>query len=346
MPTDRTIPEPILDVISAARRRWTAVRVAEGLAGGAAAGTLVAAATTAALWWSGRPTLAAAATAMGVFAAWGAILALLRRPTRLAAARRLDDQNGLHDLLSTALALTDGRPGPPADAQIRAVMLASAEAAANRIAARPLRVGRMTSRAYSAVVASSALVLTLSAVASPRAGLDLQAVPSAGGTAPLAPAAAAAEQVRRPGAPAGARSGQETEAVALAAAADRLPSEVPEGAIARLARRDGGDDAAGASASATDSARSDAQFGSVPAAPPPEAAAGELGADAGGGRQQVTMQGHGDRRGGQASPNMRTAPPPWGSADWPDRRVAAGEALRRGEVPEAYRDLVRDYFAR
>jgi hypothetical protein len=37
---------------------------------------------------------------------------------------------------------------------------------------------------------------------------------------------------------------------------------------------------------------------------------------------------------------------PWSGADWPAARAAALRAIDGGRVPDAYRNLVRDYFDR
>jgi len=36
--------------------------------------------------------------------------------------------------------------------------------------------------------------------------------------------------------------------------------------------------------------------------------------------------------------------PPWSSSSWDADRAAVGEAVRSGRVPDAYRDVVREYF--
>ena len=38
--------------------------------------------------------------------------------------------------------------------------------------------------------------------------------------------------------------------------------------------------------------------------------------------------------------------PPWKSSDWPKAQQRASEQIHNGDVPDAYRDLVRDYFSR
>jgi hypothetical protein len=45
------------------------------------------------------------------------------------------------------------------------------------------------------------------------------------------------------------------------------------------------------------------------------------------------------------TPNVKAATaPPWTSSSWPADRAAAEESLRRGATPDAYRDVVREYF--
>jgi hypothetical protein len=49
---------------------------------------------------------------------------------------------------------------------------------------------------------------------------------------------------------------------------------------------------------------------------------------------------------GTNSSDARTTqtPPPWTTSSWRADRGAAGEAMKSGRVPDAYRDIVREYF--
>jgi hypothetical protein len=49
---------------------------------------------------------------------------------------------------------------------------------------------------------------------------------------------------------------------------------------------------------------------------------------------------------GQVSTSQGPAPAPWSAPDWPAAQAAASQAIQAGQIPDAYRNLVRDYFDR
>jgi hypothetical protein len=62
----------------------------------------------------------------------------------------------------------------------------------------------------------------------------------------------------------------------------------------------------------------------------------------------ATMNGTAGKSGSTPTADSHTnqPAPPWKASDWHSSQRRADEQIRNGQVPDAYRDLVRDYFAR
>jgi hypothetical protein len=75
---------------------------------------------------------------------------------------------------------------------------------------------------------------------------------------------------------------------------------------------------------------------------------GDVGVTSGGGGGTASDGGNkGAASGATGGPNQpRRAAPVWRGEGWPADQDAARTAIRDGRVPDAYRDLVRDYFER
>lgn len=341
-------------VVRAARRRWVAARAIEGVAAGAAVGAVAAAVVIGVLWWSGLPTLGATLSVLGVCGVCGGSLSLLRVPSMLQVSRRLDEQHHLHDLLSTAVALRQGeRVGGGHDPVMTAVVLAHAEAAARRIASEPLRVGRWTAKAYTTVVAASAMTITLSAVASPEA----RGVGGRGASQSHAPVGAVESAApvhddrfgegsvsSERGARRAAAPSRATDAGVLGKRFDADRSSGAREVV--IARED-----AGGFAGATEPGEAESHF-RTPLAPHARATEGtSLPPPSGGGGDGLWPPGHADPTDslpvGRVARQKFTPPhaPAWNRADWGVRRAAATEALERGEIAPAHRDVVRAYFS-
>jgi hypothetical protein len=123
---------------------------------------------------------------------------------------------------------------------------------------------------------------------------------------------------------------------------DGTARERTTGASERSTRATLSDGGAGLSTSGTPS---------DPSVPAPPTAADSLstkhGDAAAGGSEAINAgDGRDDAPSGYSVANRKTqTPPPWQSSSWPVARDEALSAVRDGRVPDAYRDLVRTYFA-
>lgn len=326
---------PTLDhLVNAARRKWIAVRAIEHAAIGAVVGAALATGVTGILWWHARPSLAIVASLIGLAMVIGGAFSFLRCPSRVAAARRLDEQHRLHDLFSTAATL-DERDDPAMASMVRAL----AASAAGRVAAgETMRVARWDGRSYAAAAMTLSLAIALSAVASQDSpagrGGESAATLSAGSRDREATAFSPARDAQK-----GATDAPE-DFVAERAGDSR---DRPTGAPPRGNRPDGAAD--GAAAGSNDAhAVQPAPDRSIPrqGLPPVGAERSPFGQ----GPQDARRSDSRDAVSGQVQRVPGSVTVPFAARLQPMDRTTADEAIRRGAVPEAYRDLVRAYFLR
>lgn len=329
--------DPLHRLIAAARRKWIAVRAAEHAAGGAAAGSILAAVAVAVLWWEGRPSLTVATAIVGVSAGVGAAGSLLRRPGRVATARRLDDQHRLHDLLSTTLSLDDR-----ADPAMAATLRALAAAAATRVAAgEPLRVARWGGRSYAAAAMAASLAIAFSAVAS-------QDSPAGRTQVRNSPLVTNQQATGAPSASGGARDQAVAREVARSpqASAEAEAADPIEQTVGRGGERDTRGPASGAGV-ATSNERSAMTAAAAAAGVDRMPEAGEERSPGGSGTPAAGRSADANPvRGTADRPPLPSSSPPIAAPIAPTDRAAAERAIRGGAVPDAYRDLVKSYFSR
>lgn len=339
-------------------RRLVAVRILERTGLGALAGCAAAAGLVVPLWWRGQPSIAPAAAAIALGAICGLIVGAARRPERFHAAAEADRQLGLADLLATALQVR-GRPRQSdRDAVAQpwlATVIGMADARCRRHAPGEVVFRRLNGRAWGGIALAAALVLTISALTAemPRAGAVAQRGvgqdrPREGrvGASKLTPHAAAATTMPQgPRDHPYARGSDASSAMPVdsdTGEKGRSPSS-PAGA----GRADGGSGAQGVGIGAGRSrpaARSSAPETrtagrgrglSAPTGSPAGGAGRATDAGTGAGSTTGTISGAHDA-------GRRV--PPWRSDAWADDGRKAAEAVDSGAVPDAYRDLVRDYF--
>jgi hypothetical protein len=330
---DRGIPT--LDhLVNAARRKWVAVRAIEHAVIGAVAGAALAIGATGILWWHARPSLAIAGWLIGMATTLGGVFSLLRCPSRVAAARRLDEQHRLHDLFSTAVTLGE-RDDPAMASTVRAL----AASAAGRIAGgEAMRVARWGGRGYAAAVMTVCLAIALSAVASQDAlvvrGGESAATPSAGPRDRDATALSPASDAQK------GETDPQADFVAERASESR---DLLTGAPPRGNRPGGASDGASAGANDDHTAQPAPDRPFARQGPPP---VGEERSRVGLGPQGSDRSHSRDAVYGQVDRVPGSVNVPFAARLQPVDRATADEAIRRGAVPEAYRDLVRAYFLR
>jgi hypothetical protein len=344
--------------LDAVHRRAVLLRVAERSALGLAAGMAAASVLAALLWWQGRSAGTAVAGLAALGTACGLTWALARRPSRLDAAMLADTQLDLDDLLGTAAALSTGRSS--SDDAWSATILQLADARCRAIRPRDVVLSRLGVRAWGGVGLSTALALTLAMLAGTSADpavADIgNARPSAVRTAPPAvdrPLIAIADDAARPAKPRGdpqhegnSTAGPTTEQNATPATAPAAPAA---GETGHRAASTGGTDGVGGGSSSSNPpspAPADNTLPASPATRPATLPGGDV-ALGDGTAARSTSPGPATRPAGRtagASDDRQPASAPWNRPDWADDVRTARQRIESGDVPAAYRDLLRSYF--
>jgi hypothetical protein len=358
-----TDPHYLEQFLRAVHRRFVLARVVESAGAGALAGCAAAGLVLPLLLWRGEPAVLPAAGSIALGAVAGFWWGVARRPTPLAAAMEADRQLDCRDLLSTAAGVRAAGARDPWSQTV----LALADARCRRHAPSQVVLRRYGSRAWGGIALAAAGVLTLAALlgdaGTAPAAASRRAVAVTGGAERRGPGVAADP------AAAAARRGTPRGAGASSPESPSVESPADEGTSRRERDGRGSDEVTSASARPSGADGGDGQGGgagtpgerrtllpaapvlSSPrrAAPPPDKRAG--GTPAGGGAEAsgATSGTGADIHAGPATPvtngsSDRAAP--WESSTWPADASAAGEAVEAGRVPDAYRDLVREYFNR
>jgi hypothetical protein len=335
------------------RRRWIAWRTLEYAGVGAACAAGPGLLMVLVLVWRGDPVaFSFASSLLSVGAAAGAMLSLSRRPTLLQTAIEADTQLQLADLLSAAVTT-----GPCRDHAFGRVVVAQAERRCRELHPGNLIVRRLGRRAWGGIGIVSALVLTLATMAThpvPSVARDGALAQDGDGirsenndrlsrssfaaSKPTRIMRADAPRAQRPDLPSDHpdRGGDYEDAGNDARSAERGPTNP-------AAPRDRG---SGAASGRTDDLRAAAVLRQ--AGPVPDAVAGTDVASGGGRRDDRSVGAAADDHAATSSTdaNVSARIPPWRSASWRADRDAALRAVESGRVPDAYRDLVREYFDR
>jgi hypothetical protein len=329
-------------------RRWTLWRVLEHAAIGVLGGCAFAAIVGTVAYSRGDSALPFCAAGIVPGAAVGALLGWIRRPSILQAAMEADRQLHLKDLLSTALSAASGQT-------IRAdglhdawsgTLQTLAEARCVSLSPSDLMLRRLSPRAWGGVGLAAAMVLTLGVISSnplvSRAGL------SSRGSAAVtpAPAESARASTDSPSSADGDDSSRRESAKSIVPASDDPSTVVASASSAQTDQTSSvGKDGSGGGAGRTEAHPRAAEHPDNPNLAGRDASAG--GAPVGGaGTPDATAQRH-QAGGGTVSNDASTRPAaPWRAASWSADQQAANQALEQRKIPDEYRKLVRDYFAR
>jgi len=263
------------------------------------------------------------AGAVGI--AWG----LIRRPTRLDAAMEFDRQLNLHDLLSTAML-------SPAD-DFGGAVRAMANAACRKHSPSDVVLNKLGRRAWGGVGLAWAMVIVVSLLASQ--GNSSQAEQT-GATGPASPRWADRSRrtlgVRTPSV-GGQEATSDDHSRIDQPSSDSAPAKPSNGNMHKSSPADGGGEHASQTANAT---------AQLPTSNAHHAAAGlsqgDHGVGDGGTASNDLVAGRSGQGVASGTPNHPA--PPWSSDHWPADRAAALQDVQAGRVPDAYRELVRDYF--
>jgi hypothetical protein len=285
----------------------------------------------------------------------GGILGLRRRPSALQVAIEADRQLHLPELFSSAAMLPPAAATDPLDRALRQTLAERAALQCSGKLARRIRLRKFGANGWAAIALGAGVPLLLGTLISPRppAGAaeqdaDRPAAAVDPGDAPLvqlADTAAGARQEMHPDEPVtgGDRPGPFSQAPEQPNAPAQTPIGNPRDP-SPSASPSGNASGPGSSRTAVDQQPSPTRFDTpVIGSPNPSA-----GVSTGGAGPAAPTPAAGDTAtpAGGIGRTIDSAPtPPWQSARWPAEANAARQQVNSGQIPAAYRDLVRDYFS-
>jgi hypothetical protein len=309
------------------------------------------------LIWRGQGTGELLVVVLGAAGMAGVGWGLAARPTKLAAAMEADRQLGWSDLLGTAWMLRRGAAGEMAE--MERTVLAMAEARSAGTAASAVVLHRLGVRGWGGIGLAGALVAGVSlfggdpnraaaarAAAGPRSWQEIEAMQERGNTARTT--ASADYRRAKPGLggddddPSSSASTTPDPASGRAAASDAASKNGAGGAQEGTG--------AGAGQSASRGAGGSEPNANAAVGGDANANGGKVGAtSAGGGGTASESATNGDGPSGAsagANAAARKPAPVWRGDGWPADQAAAQAAIVGGRVPDAYREMVREYFER
>src|SRR5450432_2221370 len=318
------------EFIQRVQRRWIAWRIAEFAAIGAAIAAGIGFFIVAILMWQSQAAIIPAMILLCIGAAAGAIWALIHRPTFLQTAIEADKQLNLHDLLSTAIRIETS------DEAFASVVIAQAEKTCRGISPNELILRRMGSRAWGGIGIFAALLLTLAMMSGQ----------------PIVSEAKSAIEMQQ-------AKNTSVENKTEQASAKFAESQIQNNKIKEeQTRSDFGNSSSANHRSANDAVKNNSA-GST-AARSNDARAESLEKIAGKNVTSENSQGMPSAGNGNeslnpmksdaliaspgASAGLSKSIPPWQAGNWSADRAAAERDIQANKIPDAYRDLVRDYF--
>ena len=336
--------------VRAVHVRYVVIRMAERAGLGVLAGCLAAGPLLAIALYRGVPVMVAALTAIVLGMLVGGIHGWVNRPTELQSALEADRQLGWSDLLGTVLTMEAKSPEDPWIGVIRA----EADFRSAAVSPETILLRRLGARAWGGIGLAMAVVIVLglfptfstptSAEArgpsSPRSWADLQQAPqTSSGSATNSHRTA---QQQDPDDPNATRLGSADDSHVR-------HSDSPaasDGGGSNQSRASNDPNGTGSGASQSPTARTPG-IPTITAGTDRNGSAAQ-GAPAEGTGRSSTAAGRGpESASGTAGGAADSADvPPWESADWKQDVQRAQNAIGTGRLPDAYRDLVRDYFDR
>jgi hypothetical protein len=316
------------------RRRWIVWRMAEsaGVCGAIAAciGLII----VPILLWRDQPALGSAIILLIIGAAAGFLWACLHRPTILQAAVEIDRQLNLHDLLSTALRFDASH-----DEAFAALVIRQAEARCAQISLNQLILRRMGRRGWGGIGIVWALLLSLAMLSAHPYLSEAHENISPQSSNLLAPnsvepiaAATSAQPAKSKPLTDHPLNNSEPSPDAKNSSADATSRSA-----SHFVSHDGDGSAAGHS--------NDAKNSSLNAFAPRTASVADIGLPAGGGESAVTnATDHSSIATGSAGATPSSTQP-WHAGNSSADQAQAMQEIESGQVPDQYRDVVRDFFA-
>jgi hypothetical protein len=309
---------------------WIAVRAAEAGALGAMIGAGAGLVFVGAQWWLGGSSLSIVFLLIGAGAICGAVASLLWIPRRMDVAARIDRQFNLHDLLSSAVVISQSREF---DDSMRRIVVSQAETTAAGVPLSGVKLSRLGQRTYATAVTAVALVTTLAAIASPQSAFESRA-PTAAKSMGQSIEATGKQKLKSQ------LVATENDGNAVDRSIDQtavsMRANSPGGATSENSQRQDNGESSGAAAGVNEQ-RADFTTPSVRAS---SARANDHGATGGGVDGDA---GAGAPTEGETTSRLNPTPPQQFDSD---ESRAPRSKHTPAAVPPAYREMVRKYFAR
>ena len=348
----RVPDENLMRFVRRVHRRLVLVRAAERSGACVGVASIFACAFASAALIQGRDAMQLVLPMLAVGAVLGIVWGFSKRPTRFEAIVEADRQLDLSDLLTTAYAQRDSE-----DPWQRTVV-ALADARCRSLSPAAVVVHRYGGRAWGGIGLMAALGLTLALLSGVPQASRARSVQAKGSAAPIAEAtemggmtpasAAAVHPLVKPSSSSESRVGSAGDPGnanhAQSATSDNLPPR-GEGASSSI----GGEKAGRTAAASGDAVPRAIGSGNDPSADAMATAGGGGGATSSASPARGpagSREGSGGTSGG-GDVRANEKNPPWASPSWDADRAAAGAAgaaMREGRVPDAYRDVVSEYF--
>lgn len=346
--------------VKALHRRMVLLRAAERIGAclvGACAVSLI---LVPLLAWRERPVGFLALTIFGLALLSGAIWGMIRRPTALGAAIEADRQLGWADLLASAWLVDQKAAVGGAEESFAEPVLAMAEARCLAVVPSAVVLHRFGRRAWGLIGLGMVLVFAMVLLLDQQPGGQARAASSDqlqswAQAEDQQDAARRTNVTRLPTDPdyrraESGRGGDDDPANAPVSprnesgtASAKPQPDAPSGTNAS-------DNGTGAGAAQSGSTAKPSQTGPAIASSGDAEHRGAEGATrsssgGGTGEARTGVDGASGMSAGTDRASTERPAPPWRSQSWPADRLAAQQAMESGRIPDAYRALVRDYFA-
>jgi len=323
----------------AVHRRATALRVIERTGAGVAVGCAFASVMLPVWWWQGRDATMISVTVLLLGATAGAVMSVVHRASVTSTLALVDEQLQTSDLFTTAWSLTRAADVDP---DFVAVVGARAARLCQKVSPSELVLNRYGGRAWTFAGLLVLLTLTLSMLTAPSSARATIAEDST-------VESSSADRLDTPVGHALRNTANSSDASAEESPRPGFtePSTDRTDASAQLPRATSRTPRDDAPAGAGNGTTSTPLVGEAPAGKP----GGERSATTGRGRVTSNGMASDDDEPGVADSSagrtglirsQRVAP--WQSSDWFYAQSRATRAIEAGRVPDAYRDVVRDYF--
>lgn len=334
--------------VSAVHRRMLLLRAVERLGLCLLGGCVVLFVLMPILIWRSQATAQLTLVTLGTALLAGVAWALTSRPSRLAAAMEADRQLKLHDLLGTALLLE--RSSSPDE--IEQMVISQAQASCSQFSPAAVVLHRLGARGWGGIGLAAALVggLYLMGPDTSRAEAHASSSPKSWQEAELENEKANATHLLSTPDMRRQREGGGTDddpPKPDSANTEESTADATAANTSQTAHNEAGANQEGTGAGA-------AQSASKPnPAKTTDAASGvsrmnSQGTDSAGGGGTSTENGSATGKSGNTAAAVKSHKPApiWQSQSWPADQESARSAIRSGQIPDVYRELVRDYFER